>query len=115
MPCYYVRYSEKIKINQSIMTMNGFFLLLPFLTIRFLLPFILNPKALARGAYFAPVQGREKAAYYIYQISNIAMFIYLLFLNVLIENSWQFYTGIVSYIVGVGLCWAATVNFSFPD
>lgn len=69
------------------MTMNGFFLLLPFLTIRFLLPFILNPKALARAAYFAPVQGREKAAYYIYQISNIAMFIYLLFLNVLIENS----------------------------
>lgn len=91
------------------------FLLLPFLTIRFLLPFILNPKALARAAYFAPVQGREKAAYYIYQISNIAMFIYLLFLNVLIENSWQFYTGIVSYILGLGLCSAAMVNFSFPD
>ena len=48
-------------------------------------------------------------------ISNIAMFIYLLFLNVLIENSWQFYTGIVSYILGLGLCSAAMVNFSFPD
>lgn len=76
------------------MTMNGIFLLLPFLMIRFLLPFILNPKSLARAAYFAPVQGREKAAYYIYQISNIAMFVYLLFLNVLIENSWQFLQGL---------------------
>ena len=97
------------------MTMNGIFLLLPFLMIRFLLPFILNPKSLARAAYFAPVQGREKAAYYIYQISNIAMFVYLLFLTVLIENTWKFYTGIVSYILGLGLCSAAMVNFSFPD
>ena len=95
--------------------MNGFFLLLPFLAVRFLLPLVLNPRALARAAYFAPMQGREKTAYYIYQICNIAIFFYLFFLKIRPGNSWQFYTGLICYILGLCLCTAAMVNFSFPD
>ena len=106
---------NKIKINGSVIAMNGFFLLLPFLAVRFLLPLILNPKALARAAYFAPVQGREKTAYYIYQMCNIAMFIYLFFLKIRPGDSWQFYTGLLCYILGLCLLTAAMVNFSFPD
>lgn len=45
--------------------MSGFLLLIP---IRFVLLSILNKKAIQRAAHFAPVQGKEKAAYYIYQI-----------------------------------------------
>ena len=97
------------------MVMNGVLLFLPFFVVRFLLLLVLNPGALARAAYFAPIQGREKAAYYIYQICNIAIFFYLLFLKIRPGNSWQFYTGLICYILGLCLCTAAMVNFSFPD
>lgn len=46
--------------------MSGFLLLIPFLFIRFVLLFILNKKDMQCAAHFAPVQGKEKAAYYIY-------------------------------------------------
>ena len=57
---------------------NGILLLIPFLMIRFGLLSVLNPQAIQRAAYFAPVQGKERIAYYIYQISNVGIF-YLLF------------------------------------
>ena len=66
--------------------MNGFFLLLPFLAVRFGLLGGLNKNAIRRAGYFAPLQGNEKIAYYIYQISNIGMFIYLIFLKVTGDN-----------------------------
>lgn len=59
--------------------MNGILLFIPFLMIRFGLLSILNPQSIQRAAYFAPVQGNERIAYYIYQISNIGMFLYLFF------------------------------------
>ena len=65
--------------------MNGFLLLLPFLLIRFLLMFIINKEAIQRAAHFAPVQGNEKIAYYIYQILNVIMYIYLFFLSIKID------------------------------
>ena len=37
--------------------MNGFYLLLPLLAIRFGLLSIINKKAIQRAGYFAPVQG----------------------------------------------------------
>ena len=95
--------------------MNGFLLLIPFLIIRFLLLFILNSEAVQRAAHFAPVQGNEKIAYCIYQISNIGIFVYLIFLTVKIDFSWQFYVGLICYILGMCLCAITIVNFSFPD
>ncbi len=95
--------------------MNGFLLLIPFLLIRFLMLSILNKNAIPRAAHFAPVQGKEKAAYYIYQLSNIGFFVYLFFLNVKMEFSWQFYLGGIFYIAGLGLCAVSIVSFSFPD
>lgn len=76
---------------------SGFLLLIPFCIIRFLLPFILNKKAIQRAAHFAPVQGRERAAYYIYQLSNAGLLLCLLFLKVQPEYSWWFYTGLICY------------------
>ncbi|MDE7429701.1 MAG: isoprenylcysteine carboxylmethyltransferase family protein [Lachnospiraceae bacterium] len=95
--------------------MNGSLLLIPFLMIRFGLLFILNPQSIQRAAYFAPVQGSERIAYYIYQVSNIGIFIYLFFLKFKIDFSWQFYLGIFCYIAGLGLCVITIVNFSAPD
>ena len=95
--------------------MNGFILLFPFLWVRFGVLFLLNKKAIRRAAYFAPVQGEEKIAYFIYQISTAGIFIYLFFLSVKIGLSWQFFSGLFCY--GLGLCLSAItmVCFSFPD
>ena len=51
--------------------MNGFLLLIPFFILRFGLLLALNPKAVPRAAYFAPMQGAERCAYVIYQLSNL--------------------------------------------
>ena len=95
--------------------MNGFLLLIPFLFIRFALLFSLNKKALQRAAYFAPLQGKEKAAYYIYQISNIGIFLYPIFTAIKVDYSWQFYMGLICYVLGLCLCIITMINFSSPD
>lgn len=95
--------------------MNGFWLLIPFLTVRFALCRALNKKAPRRAAYFAPVYGKERIAYYIYQISNIALFVYLMFLPVKVDFSRLFYAGAGCYLSGLCLCAIAVVNFSFPN
>lgn len=95
--------------------MNGFVLLIPFLCIRFVLLRFLNKDSIQRAAHFAPVQGNEKIAYYIYQVSNIAFFIYLFFLTIEFDYSWQFFLGAFSYFIGLCLCSITIVNFSAPD
>ncbi|WMM26253.1 hypothetical protein RBU61_06140 [Tissierella sp. MB52-C2] len=44
--------------------MNGFLLLIPFILIKYGLLSILNKEGLKRAAFFAPLIGREKAAYW---------------------------------------------------
>lgn len=51
--------------------MFAVFFLIPFLLIRFPLLSHFGKSALSRAAYFAPVQGKEKVAYVIYQLSNL--------------------------------------------
>ena len=59
--------------------MNGFLLLIPFLLIRFGVLSHLDRAAVKRAAFFAPMAGKEIAAYWIYQLSNAAIFIVLIF------------------------------------
>lgn len=95
--------------------MRGALLLIPFLLIRFGLLSCLNPQAVRRAAYFAPLQGGEKAAYWIYQISNAGIFLSLLFLRIAADSSWQFIAGLVCYILGLCLCAASVAGFASPD
>lgn len=77
--------------------MNGFFLLIPFFLIRFALTAALSREALGRAARFAPVRGRERAAYYIYQLSNAGIVLYPAFLTVQADASWIFCGGLLCY------------------
>lgn len=95
--------------------MNGFLLLIPFLLIRFVFLSILNKNAIKRAAHFPPMSGNEIIAYWIYQISNVAIFVYLCFLTVIIEFSWLFYTGLTIYIFGLVLCTISIINFAVPS
>ncbi|WMC91424.1 methyltransferase family protein [Kineothrix sp. MB12-C1] len=93
--------------------MNAFFTLIPLILIRFGLLRLLDKGALKRAAFFAPLLGKEKAAYWFYQISNISIFVYLCFLEVTTDLYW-FYVGLVIYGLGVILCFISVSNFAKP-
>ena len=95
--------------------MNGFFLLVPFLLIRYVLLNILDKRAVSRAAYFAPVQGKEKIAYYFYQIATVGIFVCPFFLKVRADFSWQFFIGTACYLLGLGLCVVSMIDFASPD
>ncbi|WP_313343122.1 methyltransferase [Sedimentibacter sp.] len=94
--------------------MNAFFAVIPLIIIRFGILSILDKKALKRAAFFAPLIGIEKAAYWFYQISNILIFIYLCFLKITTDSYW-FYVGLVMYGLGVLLCLISVSNFATPS
>lgn len=96
-------------------TLMGILLLLPFFLIRFGLLSLLNKEAVGRAAYFAPLQGNEKTACIFYQISNIAIFVYILFLKVSCTPAWLFFTGLAVYIAGIILLLVSVVNFASPS
>jgi protein-S-isoprenylcysteine O-methyltransferase Ste14 len=91
--------------------MNAFLTLIPFILIRFVLLSILNKDALKRAAEFAPLIGKEKAAYWFYQISNILIFVYLCSLKVT-TNLHQLFVGSAIYGLGVLLCLVSVSNFA---
>ncbi len=95
--------------------MYGFVLLLPFLLIRFGLLVRLSREAVSRAAYFAPVRGGERAAYWAYQISNGGILLVPLFLKVSAMFSWQLVLGLICYVGGLCLCAAAIAGFAAPD
>jgi len=94
--------------------MNGFLLLTPLLLIRYGLLWLLNKEALKRAAFFPPLLGKEKAAFWFYQIATILLFIYLCFLRINIDSVW-FYAGSVVYGLGVLFCIVSVSNFAKPE
>lgn len=95
--------------------MRGFWLILIFLMIRFGLLAIVNRNAVRRAGYFAPMRGNEKIAYYVYQISNITLFICLIGSSIKIDHSLMFHIGAACYLVGLFFCAISIICFSFPD
>lgn len=93
--------------------MNAFLTVIPLILIRFGLLSILDKKSLRRAAYFAPLIGKEKTAYWFYQISNILIFVYLCFLKITADPYWL-YVGLVIYSLGVILCLVSISNFAKP-
>lgn len=93
----------------------GFLLLLPFFLVRFGLMSRLDRDAVKRAAHFAPMEGREKAAYWTYQISNAAIILYLLFLRVKLAPVWPFAAGAAVYLLGLVLLTVSVANFAAPS
>lgn len=93
----------------------GFLLLIPFFLIRYGLLSILDKDAIMRAAYFPPLIKQEKAAYWIYQISNVAIFLCMFFLKVKVAPPILFYTGTAFYSVGTILLAVSVINFAAPS
>lgn len=92
----------------------GFLLMFSFLLVRFGLLSLLNKKAVQRAAYFAPVFGKERAAYWIYQISNMAIVVCICTSKIKYTPVWLFYTGVAVCIAGLLLLIVSVVNFAAP-
>ncbi|MEG1207469.1 MAG: isoprenylcysteine carboxylmethyltransferase family protein [Angelakisella sp.] len=92
----------------------AFLLLLPFFLVRFGLLSLLNQEAINRAAYFAPLLDNEKPAYWLYQISNVAIIVYMFFLKIKFVSIWLFYTGVVVYVIGIILLIVSVVSFATP-
>ena len=95
--------------------MSGFWLLVPFLSVRFGLLSLLNREAVGRAARFAPMRGGEKAACWIYQLSNAALFLYLPFLRVRTEQPLPLFMGLICYFGGLIFCTASMTGFAAPS
>jgi protein-S-isoprenylcysteine O-methyltransferase Ste14 len=95
--------------------MSGAILLIPFILIRFIILSILKKDALKRATHFAPMHGKERAAYWVYQLSNAGILIYLFFLNFLVQRTVFYYFSAAMYIVGILLLLLSTIYFAFPS
>lgn len=93
----------------------GFLLLLPFFFIRFGLLSMLDRGAVTRAAYFAPLRKQEKPAYWVYQLSNVAIFLCTLFSRVKVTPLPLFCAGITLYCVGTILLVVSVINFAAPS
>lgn len=95
--------------------MNGFSLMIPFLLIRFGMLAFLGKNGMQRAAHYAPVFGKEKAAYWIYQLSTAGIFGYLCFLKIEITVDIWFTAGIICYVSGLVLCAVSLIHFATWD
>ena len=75
----------------------------------------IDRNAVKHAANFAPLLEKEMWAYWGYQISNIAIFVYICFLKVIADFSWKFYIGMALYILGLALCTISVINFAKPS
>lgn len=94
--------------------MPGFLLLFPFFLARFGLLSLLNKGAVRRAAYFPPLAGKERTAYWLYQLSNLAIIVCLFFVKLKTAPPLLFYGGLFLYCAGMLLLIVSIVNFSAP-
>ena len=94
--------------------MNSAVLLIPLFLIRYGLLSLINKNALPKAAYFPPMQGTEKIMYLLYQVSTLAIIIYMFFLKIISSTPWL-YIGAVVYALGVLLFIFSVAGFAKPD
>lgn len=92
----------------------GALLLLPFFLIRFGLLALLDRQAVGRAAHFAPMYGWERVAYWVYQISNLAVFLLILTARIQTELSPLLFMGLALYGGGLILLTLAVAAFASP-
>lgn len=93
--------------------MNAFLTVIPIILLRYGLLSTINKEALKRAGFFAPLQGKEKIAYWVYQITTAIVFLYLFLLKIRTDSDW-FYIGLIIYSSGIVLYAVSIVNFAKP-
>jgi protein-S-isoprenylcysteine O-methyltransferase Ste14 len=107
------RLQEHPTEGRSVTYMNAFLTVIPIFLIRYGLLSAVNREALSRAAFSPPPFGRERTAFWVYQVSNVFMLLYPLRLKIRPESSW-FYAGLATYGLGVALYAASVVDYARP-
>lgn len=89
-------------------------MLSPFLLVRFGLLGLLDRQALVRASYFAPMEGRERAAYWAFQLMTALILALMLLLPVRMQPCSVFILGVLLYLAGLALLGAAVVAYAHP-
>lgn len=93
--------------------MNAFLTVIPIILIRYGLLKVINKEALKRASFFAPLSGREKVAFWVYQITTTFILLFLLLLKIKTDTEW-FYIGLIIYSLGLVLYAVSIINYAKP-
>lgn len=93
--------------------MNASIMLIPIFFIRYIVLGAVSKDALKRASHFAPLQGNEKMAYVIYQLSTVAIIVTLFFYRIVVHTNW-FYIGLSVYALGLVLYTVSVIDFAKP-
>jgi len=93
--------------------MNAFLTVIPLILIRYGILSIIDKESLKRAVFFAPLIGREKVAFWVYQITTVLILLYLLLLKIKTDSDWL-YIGLVIYSLGIVLYAVSVVNYAKP-
>lgn len=93
--------------------MNASIMLIPIFFIRYIVLGAVNKDALKRASHFAPLQGNEKMAYVIYQLSTVAIIVTLFFFRIETHSNW-FYIGLSVFALGLVLYTVSVIDFAKP-
>ena len=93
--------------------MNAFITLLPILAIRYALLIFLHKEAFVRAAHFAPLQGKERLAFWVYQVTLILFAAALMFHKIKTASHW-FYAGAAVYGLGLALYARSMIDYARP-
>lgn len=91
------------------------FLLIPFFLVRFGMLALLNREAVLRAAHFPPLQGAERAAYWVYQGLTVGILVLVLLLRIKTAPPALFYAGAAVYGGGFLLLTGSVVCFAAPS
>lgn len=95
----------------SVTIWNGFLLIIPMLLLRYLLPYMINPKSLPKLQYFPEVKEKEKIALKVY-FATITFLIFAPIVHPIRMNSELFTYGLGVYIIGILFIIFSLVSFS---
>lgn len=93
--------------------MNAFLTVIPIILIRYGLLSAMSKEGLKRAGLFAPLLGKEKVAFWIYQITTVLTLLCLLLLKIRTDSVW-FYIGLIIYISGIILYAVSVANYANP-
>ncbi|MEC9489251.1 MAG: isoprenylcysteine carboxylmethyltransferase family protein [Halanaerobium sp.] len=93
--------------------MNAFLLAVPIILIRYPILSLISKEAMGRAAFFPPTQGKEKAAFYVYQFTSLFLLCYLFFKNIKLSSSVN-YLGLAIFFLGTVLYTKSTIDFARP-
>ncbi|NSB14249.1 methyltransferase family protein [Clostridium beijerinckii] len=93
--------------------MNAFLTVIPLILIRYGILSIIDKESLKCAGFFAPLIGREKVAFWVYQITTVLILLYPLLLKIKTDSDW-FYIGLGVYSLGIILYAVSIVNYAKP-